>query len=131
MVCHITVVLIWGFMAVYLQRAVLSETRLCSQCRSDHQAECATEPPTPEPCPEGASFCSIIREKSMNGESVTLHRGCTTVMTQECVIRPVTNITACYSTCDTDGCNHGNSVTITSVAILMMSILSRLFIGHC
>ncbi|XP_069123745.1 uncharacterized protein [Argopecten irradians] len=125
-----TVMVIWGFMAVCLHRTVLSETRLCSQCRSDYQAECATKPPPPEPCPEGATFCSTIREKTMKGELVKFLRSCTTVMTQDCVTKPVTNITACYSTCDTDGCNHGNSVSVPTVTIAIIWTISRLLIEH-
>lgn len=61
------------------------------------------------------------------GDIVELHRGCTTVRTGECVNRTV-NITACYFTCDEDGCNHAHQTMSASLLLpIFLSICACLY----
>ncbi|KAL3876452.1 hypothetical protein ACJMK2_034297 [Sinanodonta woodiana] len=69
------------------------------------------------------------KEYDNSGRQIKFIRGCTTVAAGEaCINRGIDNITLCYKTCGTDGCNVASYASLCSISVLIPVLLTILFV---
>ncbi|KAK3593326.1 hypothetical protein CHS0354_031387 [Potamilus streckersoni] len=113
-----------SFLMVFLMVLMEGDTLRCVRCMSITNARCEYGDIPPVNCSLNEKYCIQYVGDTKLGK--VFFRDCSTEdMKNECVYKLLANenVLACYSTCQTDGCNHAQHVLASELCVVFLSIL--------